>query len=185
MVLRMTTLAVVLALAVIGDAAAQTIDVSGRVHRIEPEQHVVVLSDGRMYRVTPNTVIHVDRRPVTLSALAPGQTVTILSGEAVALQNGQYVVVTPGSTATGASPGTPSVVIPPPATVTPLGVRQTLYGRVKDVDNDGTVKIDTGRDSFEVKMTRDLVRQIREGDTVQLDLSVIPAGTPAAAPRSR
>lgn len=177
-----TTLVAVLALAGATVATAQTTEVIGRVERIVPEEHVLVLNDGRMYRMTPSTVVYVDRQPVTLSALAPGQTVTIRSGEAVTLQNGQYVVVNPG---TPAAPGASSVVITPPATATPIGVRQTLYARVKDVDRDGTVTIDTGQDSFEVQLSRDTVRQIREGDTIRLDMTVVPAGAPAASPLNR
>ena len=54
-----------------------------------------------------------------------------------------------------------------------------------DVDDDGTVKIDTGTDSFEVTMSRDLVRSVREGDTVRLDMTGVPGGTPSAAPIRR
>lgn len=176
------TLVAVLALAGAAVATAQTTEVIGRIDRIVPEEHVVILNDGRMYRVTPSTVVHVDRRPMTLSMLEPGQTVTIRSGEAVTLENGRYVVVGPP---TPAQPGTSSVVITPPATATPIGLRQTLYGKVEDVDNDGTVKIDTGQDSFKVKLSRDVVRQLREGDTVQLDMTIVPAGAPAASPRVR
>ena len=185
MALRMTLAVAALALVGATVATAQTTEVIGRIDRIEPEQRVVILSDGRMYRLTPDTVVYVDRRPVALSTLAPGQTVMIRSGQAVALQNGQYLVVSPGQTVTRAAPGGTSVVITPPATATPAGVRQTIYARIKDVDEDGTVKIDTGQDSFKLKMSRDLVRQIREGDTVQLDMTVVPAGTPAASPTTR
>ena len=169
-------------------AAAQTADVTGRIERIEPDQRVLVLSDGRMYRITPSTVVYVDRQPVTLAGLTPGQNVVIRSGESVALQNGQYVVVSPAPAVTApAAPGGAQVVITPPATATatPVGVRQTLYGRVDDVNDDGTVKIDTGTDSFKVKMSRDLVRSVREGDTVQLDVTVVPGGSPSASPIRR
>jgi hypothetical protein len=114
--------------------------------------------------------------------------VVIRSGESVALQNGQYVVVSPAPAVMApAAPGGAQVVITPPATATatPVGVRQTLYGRVDDVDDDGTVKIDTGTDSFKVKMSRDLVRSVREGDTVQLDVMVVPGGSPSASPIRR
>lgn len=178
-----TTLVAVLALAGATVATAQTTEVIGRIDRIVPEEHVLVLNDGRMYRVTPSTVLYVDRKPVTLSALAPGQSVVIRSGEAVTLQNGEYVVVNRGATI--ATPGGSGVVVTPPATATQIGVRQTLYARVTDVDDDGTVKVDTGRDSFEVELSRDAVRQIREGDTVQLDMTVVPAGRPAASPLNR
>ena len=182
---RMTLVVAVLALVGATVATAQATEVVGRIDRIELEQRVVTLSDGRMYRLTPDTIVSVNSQPVTLSTLVPGQTVVIRSGQAVALQNGQYIVVGPGQTVTPAAPDAPSVVIAPPATVTPAGVRQTVYAKIKDVDEDGTVKIDTGRDSFEMKMSRDLVRQIREGDTVQLEMTVVPAGSPAASPATR
>jgi hypothetical protein len=183
---RTPTLIAALALFGVTAAAAQTTDVTGRIERIEPDQRVLVLNDGRMYRITPDTVVYVDRQPVTLAGLTPGQTVIIRSGESVALRNGQYVVVSPApaATAPGAAGGSP-VVITPPAAATPVGVRQTLYGRVDDVNDDGTVKIDTGTDSFKVKMSRDLVRSVREGDTVQLDMTVVPRGTPSASPIRR
>lgn len=199
MALRMTLAIAVLALVGAVAAPAGAADVTGRVIRIEPEHHVVVLSDGRTYRLSSNTVVYVGDRAVTLGALSPGQTVVIRSGQAAEIQNGQTITVSPGQPATPAAPGPAAasgpavapgpaaapgstVVVTPPATTSP-GVRQTLYGRVDDVDDDGTVKIDTGRDSFKVTLSRDLVRQIREGDTVQLDLTVVPAGTPAASPR--
>ena len=67
---------------------------TGTVVRIDPQSKVVILDDGRMYRVTPNTVLVVDSQPAQFTALAPGQRVMIQSGEVVALRNGQYVAVT-------------------------------------------------------------------------------------------
>ncbi len=180
----LTRLVAMLALAGVAVAEAQTGDVIGRIERIEPDQRVVVLANGQTYRITPSTVVYVDHQPVTLNALTRGQAVVIRAGEAVALQNGQYVVVSPAPAVTAQAPSPPpaSVVITPPATA-PAGVRQTIYGRVDDVDNDGTVKVAIDGDSFEVKLGRDTVRQFREGDRVQIDMTVVPPGTPAASPR--
>jgi len=89
-------------------ASAQSME-TGTVVRIDPQSKVVILDDGRMYRVTPNTVLVVDSQPAQFTALTPGQRVMIQSGEVVALRNGQYVAVN----------GTPAVVTPGPAVVTP------------------------------------------------------------------
>jgi preprotein translocase subunit YajC len=170
---------VLVAVAVTG---AQAQDVIGRVERIEPEQRVIVLANGQMYRITPTTVLYVNSHPVMLNTVTPGQTVVIRAGEPVMFQNGQYVVVS-GMPAAPAAPPPTSVVVAPPATAVPAGVRQTIYGRIEHVDNDGTVKVSIDGDDFKVKLGRDTVRQFREGDRVQIDLTVVPPGTPAASPR--
>lgn len=168
-------------------ASAQSME-TGTVVRIDPQSKVVILDDGRMYRVTPNTVLVVDSQPAQFTALTPGQRVMIQSGEVVALRNGQYVAVT----------GTPAVVTPGPAVVTPapapviaqapaaavpVGLKQTFYGTVTDVDKNGDVKIKTQRDSFEIKVGPEALRQVKKGDSVTLDLTIAPPGTPAASPR--
>ena len=112
---------------------AQSIE-TGTVVRIDPQSRVVILDDGRMYRVTENTVLVVDNQPAPFTALVPGQRVMIQSGEVVALRGGQYVAVSPS----------PAVVAPAPppswprlrhrrhpgAAATgrpcPIGVRQTI-----------------------------------------------------------
>jgi hypothetical protein len=183
---RILTLVAALTLLGAGAATAQTVtvttpqpgDVVGLVERIEPDQQVIVLDNGQMYRITPGTTFYVNNQPVAVSTIRPGQTVVIRSAQPVARQSGQHVVVTqPGASASPASGAPAQVVVAPPAVATPVGVRQTIYGRVDDVDDDGSVKITTDRDSFEIKMSRDLVRQLREGDTVQLDLAFVPAGS--------
>jgi len=75
------------------------------------------------------------------------------------------------------------VIVAPPAAAVTAGVRQTIYGKVENVDRDGTVKVAVDNDTFKVKLSRDMVRQLREGDRVQLDMTIVPAGTPAASPR--
>lgn len=191
MALRTAALVAVLALAGATGAAGQTSGVTGRIERIDAGQQVLVLSDGRVYRLTPETVIYVDRQRVAPTALAAGQTVVVQAGDAVTVQNGKEIVVSRGEP-TQAPPGASQVVIlsPPPAPSAapapgPPPVRQTLYGRVDDVDDDGTIKVDTGPDSFKVRMNRELVRQFREGDTVQIEMTIVPAGTPAASPATR
>jgi hypothetical protein len=168
-------------------ASAQSLE-TGTVVRIDPQSKVVVLDDGRMYRVTPNTVLVVDSQPAQFTALTPGQRVMIQSGEVVALRNGQYVaingtpaVVTPAPTVVTPAPA--PVIAQAPATAVPVGLRQTFYGTVTDVDKDGEVKIKTQRDSFEVKVGPEALRQIKKGDNVTLDLTITPPGAPSASPR--
>jgi hypothetical protein len=168
-------------------ASAQSLE-TGTVVRIDPQSRVVILDDGRMYRVTPNTVLLVDNQRAQLTTLAPGQRVVIQSGEVVALQNGQYVttqgatVVTPAPTVVAPAP---TVVAQAPASAVPVGLKQTFYGTVTDVDKDGEVKIKTQKDSFEIKVGPEALRQVKKGDAVTLDLTIAPPGTPAASPATR
>lgn len=179
--------AAVLLMGTVSLAAAQSIE-SGTVVRVDPQSRVVMLDDGRMYRVTPSTVLVVENHPAPFTALVPGQRVVIQSGEAVTVRGGQYVAVGP----TAGAPGTvvtpapaPTVVTqaPPSAMAVPVGVRQTLYGTITDVDRDGEVKIKTEHDSFELKVAPEALRQIKKGDSVTVDLTITPLGSPAASPR--
>jgi len=131
-----------------------------------------------MYRVTPDTVLVVGNQPASIETLSPGQQVMIQSGEVVTLRNGQYVAVAP-------APGQGAVVAQAPAMAVPIGVRQTIFGRVDDVDSDGKVKIKTDRDSFEIKVAPEALRQIKEGDNVTLEVTITPPGAPAASPSTR
>ena len=162
-------------------ASAQSME-TGTVVRIDPQSKVVILDDGRMYRVTDNTVLVVDNQRAPFTALMPGQRVVIQSGEVVALRGGQYVAVNPG---TAVVTPAPPVVAQAPTVVTPVpvGLRQTFYGTVTNVDKDGEVKIKTQRDSFEIKVGPEALRQIKKGDAVTLDLTIAPPGAPAASPR--
>jgi preprotein translocase subunit YajC len=170
---------------------AQTAIQTGTVVRIDPQSSVVVLDDGRMYRVTPNTMLVVDDRPTTITALRPGHRVVIQSGEVVAIRDGRYVTVAPPPAVVTQAPPTvitqapPAVVTqaPPPATAVPVGVRQSFHGTVESVDRDGEVKIKTERDSFEVKVGTEALRSIKKGDNVVIDLTITPPGAPSASPR--
>ena len=187
-------LAGALLLGVVTVAAAQD---AGIVIRTDPNAHVVVLDDGRMYRVTPNTVFVVENRPTPFAALRPGQRVVVQSGEVVVLRDGQYVALAPAPSATVVTPtppvvtqAPPATVSPPPAvvaqapvTVSPAGVRQTIYGRVAEVERNGEVKIRTEADTFEVKLNPDAMRHLKKGDTVTIDLTFTPPGAPSALPR--
>ena len=128
----------------------------------------------------------VENQPPQFMALVPGQRGVIQSGEPVILRGGQYVAVNqPGAVVAPAPSTTVVTQAPPPATAVPVGVRQTIYGKVTDVDRDGEVKIKTDRDSFEIKVAPEALRGIKKGDTVTLDLTITPPGAPAASPAIR
>jgi len=192
---RIAVLAIALVLVASGVAHGQTaIDAgTGTIVRIDPQSNVLMLDDGRMYRVTPTTVLLVDNRPAAFTTLRPGERVIIQAGEPVLYREGRYVAVqaAPSTTVTTMPPPpppviaqtpSPTVVVPAPA-ATPVGVRQTLYGTIDDVDRNGKVKIKTERDSFEARVAPDALRQIRKGDNVVIDLTIVPPGIPAASPR--
>jgi hypothetical protein len=58
---RIALFAIVLVLGIAPLASAQSVE-SGTVVRVDPQSSVVVLDDGRIYRVTPSTVLMVDPR---------------------------------------------------------------------------------------------------------------------------
>lgn len=190
---RIALFTIALVLGVAALASAQTAVESGTIVRIDPQSSVVMLEDGRMYRVTPSTVFTVDNRPAAFTMLRAGDRVVIQSGEPVVYRNGQYVVVTPGAavvTQAPPPPAQPPVIVqappPPPApgparVAVPVGVRQTIYGTITDVDRDGKVKIKTDRDSFEARVSPEALRQIKKGDNVVIELTISPPG--AASPR--
>ena len=183
------TLTLVLGVAVF--AWAQTVVQPGTVVRVDPQSSVVVLDDGRMYRVTPNTVVMLDNRPTTFTALRAGDRVVIQSGEPVVYREGRYLALPPGATVITQAPPAAVVQAPPPvivqspppapAVAVPVGVRQTIYGTITDVDRDGKIKIKTDRDSFEARVAPEALRQIKKGDNVVIDLTISPPG--AASPR--
>jgi hypothetical protein len=159
---RVAVLTTALALTVATAASAQTtVEVSGKVVRVDPGTQIVILDNNQAFRVGPNTVLMVDNRPVSLGTLQPGQAVVIRSGEALAVTSSA-----PGA----AAPGGTVVVTAPPA---PSSPRQTLYGQITDVST-GEIKIKTDKDSFEVKVPRELAAQLRKGDVVRLDLTFQP-----------
>jgi hypothetical protein len=94
---RIVTLAVAAALVLTTGLTAQANDHKGKVTRLDSKANVVVLDDGRMFRVAPDTVIIVEEKPVTFQTLRPGASVVIRSGEAVELRDGRYIVVTPSA----------------------------------------------------------------------------------------
>jgi hypothetical protein len=177
--------AAALLLGTVAIATAQSVE-TGTVVRIDPQSRVVVLDDGRTYRVTQSTVLVVENQPAPITALVPGQRVMIQSGEVVALRGGQYVAVSPSTAVVAQAPPTVVTQAPPaPGSAVPIGVRQTIYGTITDVDSNGEVKIRTQRDSFEIRVAPEALRQIKKGDNVTLDLTITPPGAPSASPGLR
>lgn len=145
-------------------AAAQTttIDATGRVLRVDPGAQLIILDNNQAFRVTPNTVLTVDNRPVNLGTLQPGQSVIIRSGEAVTLA--------PAGTNTAQAPSTVVVAQPPTRPALPS---QTIYGRIDDVET-GEIKVKTDSDTFKLKVPREVAAQLRKGDSVRLDMTFQP-----------
>ncbi len=98
----------------------------GTVVGVDPTQRVIVLDDGRTYRVVGEQAVTVNGQPVILERVQPGTPVTIVSGTPVVYQNGQYVAVAPGTTT---------------AVAVPSASMARVYGRVTDVEANGTVKV--------------------------------------------
>ena len=47
------------------------------------------------------------------------------------------------------------------------------------------MKIRTANDSFEIKVPKETLRQIKKGDNVTLEVTITPPGAPAASPSTR
>jgi hypothetical protein len=144
----------------------------GTVVRVDEPQHVVVLDNGQMYRVSGDRAVVVNGQPVMLGRLQPGTPVTVV-GTPVVYQNGQYVAV-PGSSAVVTSPGS-VVTVPAGTTVASTPIR--LTGRVSDVDRDGTVKVRLADgNSFAFRAPAGSVW--RRGDPVTIDMTPAPSALP-------
>ena len=95
---RIAIFAAALALGTVAVASASVTD-SGTVIRVDHQSNVVMLEDGRMYRVTSGTVFLVDNRPTSLTELRHGQRVVIEGGEPVIFREGRYIALPPASPA--------------------------------------------------------------------------------------
>jgi len=177
-----------------GSSPSNTLDppravVQGDVVRVDPTQRVIVLSNGQMYQVPADSLVYVNGQPVAWTTVQPGARVVIPQGQLVELRDGRYMVVQSPGTVVTPAPGT--IVTPVPGTiVTPVtpgtvvtnpGIRQTLYGRVTDVDRN-EIRVQTVDRSFEIKMADPKAAGIRKGDNVQIDLTFSPTA-PSALPR--
>ena len=95
---RFVILAVVLALTFTTGMAVQAGGGGkGKVMKLDTTANVVVLEDGSMYRVVPDTVFIVEEKPVKFEALQPGTTVVIQSGEPVQFKDGKYIIISPSA----------------------------------------------------------------------------------------
>ena len=167
--------------------------VEGVVTRVDVPQRVVVLDNGRMYQLPADSTVLVNGQPVVISSVPPGSRVMLTSPTVVEYRNGRYVAVAPAApAAVVAAPAAPSTVVTTPgassttvvtAPAVPAGIRQTIYGRVTDVDRN-EIRVKTDTDSFEIRMPNASTSGIRKGDMVQLDVTINPAA-PSASPRTR
>jgi hypothetical protein len=142
--MKYLTRALACALIVMGLAASGAIgqDVyMGTVTRVDPPAHVIIFSDGRMYRVAPSTVLLSNNQPVAYTTLQPGNYIVVRSAEPVTYQNGQYVVLSsgasmPASYATYASPAytAPAYTTTTVTTVTPPQLLSSASGIVAGYD---------------------------------------------------
>lgn len=145
-----------------GGTTVTTMPYSGTVVRVDEGQRVLVFDDGRMWQTAGDSMVLVDGRPVIIGRVQPGTRVTVREGYPVEYRDGRYVQMMPPATGTG--------------------VRQTVWGRVTDIDRDEvTIKTQEGG-SFEVRMPPHMTPSIRKGDAVQLDIT-IPGAAPSALPR--
>jgi hypothetical protein len=137
---------------------APAYEMQGVVARVDERHNIVILDDGRMLRVTPATIIMAGGKAATVRSLQPGTMVLIRSAERVEFRGGQYVVLTD-------SPA-PSVVAG--------SIRTHTFGRVKDIDSDGDVRIETQTGGFHVRVSPDAARTLKDGDTATVDVIFTP-----------
>jgi hypothetical protein len=94
---RIAVLAVVVALTFAVPFAVDAGEGKGKVMKLDSAANVVVLENGTMYRIVPDTVIIVEEKPVKFDTLQPGAAVVIQSGELVQLKDGQYIIIAPSA----------------------------------------------------------------------------------------
>lgn len=141
---------------------------SGTVVRVDEPQRVIVFDDGRMWQTAGDNMVLVDGKPIVIGTVQPGTRVTVQQGYPVEYRDGRYVQITPGTTAGIAA-----------------GTRQTIYGKVTDVDRDGQITIKTDRGEFEMRVPVTAVPNIKKGDAVTLDVTITPADGSALPRRFR
>jgi hypothetical protein len=94
---RIAVLAVVVALTFAVPFAVDAGEGKGKVLKLDSTANVVVLEDGTMYRMVPDTVIMIEEKPVKFDTLQPGAAVVIRSGELVQFKDGQYIIISPSA----------------------------------------------------------------------------------------
>lgn len=131
----------VMLLALVPVAGAE--DITGVVLRTDAPAHVIVLEEGRMYRVSGDDVVLVNGQPVTLDTLQPGTRVVLRGAAPVALRDGTYVVIAePGATVSDPAALPRATVVTPPAVISQPMVRGTV---VRVDERQGIVVLDDGR----------------------------------------
>jgi hypothetical protein len=100
MIGRISLAVCALSLTALTGVSAQQV-VTGTVVRIDHAAGVVVLDSGRMYQMTPQTVVIIDGAPGTLATIPPGTQVMLQSAEPVTYRDGRYVMTK------DAAPGSP------------------------------------------------------------------------------
>lgn len=146
--------------------------VTGTVVRLDPAANVVMLDNGMMYQVTPQTLFLVNNQPTNFAAIAPGMPVVVQYGQPVMFRDGRYVAMAPPAPAT-------TVVVPAPATTVmaaqPMRTADGTYeisGVVKYSDSGrGIIRFDDGRN---ISITED-VQVLANGSPVML--STLKPGT--------
>ena len=94
----------------------------GKFVRYDRTASVIVLEDGSMYRVSPNTVVIVDNQPVAYDAygnIRPGSAVVVRSGHRVAYRGGEYITMNAAG-APQPPPGVSTTQVPPTVSANPL-----------------------------------------------------------------
>lgn len=94
---RFAVLAVLVALVLALPFAVSAGGGKGKITKLDTAANVVVLEDGTMYRMLPDTVILVEEKAVKFDTLKPGTAVIIRSGEPVQLKDGQYILIAPSA----------------------------------------------------------------------------------------
>ena len=94
---RFAVLAVLVALTFAVPFAADAGEGKGKVIKLDADANVVVLENGTMYRIVPDTVIMIEEKPVKFETLQPGAAVVIRSGEAVEFKDGKYLIISPSA----------------------------------------------------------------------------------------
>jgi hypothetical protein len=68
--------------------------VTGTVLRVDQPARVIVLDNGQMYQMTPESVVLVNGQPMAIATVAPGTPVVLQSAPGVVYRDGRYVVMT-------------------------------------------------------------------------------------------
>src|SRR5262245_5399294 len=89
----LTLVALTVLLAASAWAQVTTGSVQGTVVRVNQVERIIVLEDGRVFRVIETTELVVNDKPATIMALEPGTRVIINNGQAVVVPDGGAALV--------------------------------------------------------------------------------------------